>query len=297
MILASTKATMTGIAFAVLLAVLTDLVTGWLRSLLRQVGRGLTTRLRFHRDPTHDDHSTIHSGWIRVESGHWSQVHVHVRCAPSRRWDQPRRMHRDGVYRFVHRVRPGLFPHEADYSVPDELIRFVTPDQSTNPPNTAFACVFPTGVIEVAVPIAHRATPEGPVLAANSVSDLIAAFQREVASGAYQRIFGVTPGRIDWFLNVSPALADDAHQYREWVDIEFPGRRPGGRALGMRPSADPRGYGRNAARSIPTNSATENVLRPLLTDFLERNGFHDLDGSVEDIIAMSLTAIDKSAAR
>jgi hypothetical protein len=269
---------------AVVIAVMTDLLTGWVRAGLRRASAGVR-RLVSRGDPALDDHTTIHAGWIRVDSGSWPRVHVHLRCAPSARWQQVPRMDRDGVYRFVHRVAPGVFPHEADYSVPDELVRFASAtDLDATQRDQAFACASPPGVLEVSMSIEHRETDSGPVIAAADVAAMIGGFRSEVASGAFERIFGLSPSRVDWFLNVSPSVSREGFQQEAWVDVDFPGRRPGGRASGMRPPADLRGYGRAASQSLPITASVDSVARPLLTDFLERNGFRDVQGAIDDLV-------------
>lgn len=268
---------------AVLIGVVTDLLTGWARSLVR-LTVGAARRRILRRGTSLDDHTTIHSGWIRVDGGRWPCVHVHVRCAPSTRWQEPRRMDRDGVYRLVHRVAPGVFPHEADYSVPDELIRFASADAPGEEADPAIACTMPSGVLEVSIPIEHRQTAVGPVIAASAVASVIGAFQSEVASGAFARIFGLSPTRVDWSLNLSPSISRGNFEQDSWVDLDFPGRRPGGRASGMRPPADVRGYGRAASQSRSPTARLDEVVRPLLSDLLERNGFREIDGAVDDVI-------------
>jgi len=268
---------------AVAIGVVTDLLTGWARSALRSaanLARGHVLR----RGSVVDDHMTIHSGWIRVDGGHWPSFHVHVRCAPSLHWEAPCRMDRDGVYRFVHRVAPGVFPHEADYSVPDELIRFASASEPDGEIDQVFACATPTGVLEVSVALEHRDTDAGPIVPVAAIARTIGNFQAEIASGAFDRIYGASAPRVDWFLNLSPSIARGDFQQSEWVDIDFPGRRPGGRASGMRPPADVRGYGRTASQSVSTAAPIDDAARPLLTDFLERNGYHEIDGAVDDII-------------
>jgi hypothetical protein len=194
-------------------------------------------------------------------------------------------MDRDGVCRFVHRVAPGVFPHEADYSVPDELVRFasaISPEATKRDP--AFACASPHGVLEVGVPIEHRETAGGPAISAADVAALIGAFRSEVASGAFERIFGLSPARVDWFLNLSPSVSREGFTQEAWADVDFPGRRPGGRASGMRPPADVRGYGRAASQSLRIAASFDSVARPMLIDFLERNGFRDVQGAIDDLI-------------
>lgn len=268
---------------AVVIAVVTDVLTGWARSSLRAASNSVRCLLS-RRNPALDDHTTIHSGWLRVDSGGRPRVQVHLRCAPSARWQPGRRMDRDGVYRFVHRVAPGVFPHEADYSVPDELIRFASIEETDSPgADRAYACALPSGVLEISVPIEHRDTDHGPAISATAIAALVAAFRSEVASGAFARIFGSSPTRLDWFLNVSPSISSGDFQQVAWADVEFPGRRPGGRALGMRPPADVRGYGRESSQSLSTTASADDVARPLLTEFLERNGFRDIEGAIDDL--------------
>jgi len=183
--LALTTLTLAGTVAAIVVGVVIGLVTGWVRSVLQWLGARLPARLRCLRGVrAPEDHTTINSGWISVVDSAYPQVHVHLRCAPSSRWPQPARMNRDGAYRFVHRVCPGVFSHEADYAVPDKQIRFSSPDKDGSPPDPAFGCCISTGVIELAVPIAHRLTAEGPVIAVAELSQLIARFHAEVASGS-----------------------------------------------------------------------------------------------------------------
>lgn len=261
--------------------VVLEFVTGWIRAGVRR----LTSAIRsnpFARGA--DDHLTIHSGWIRVDSGGWPRIHVHVRCAPSRQWKDRHRMRLDGMYRFVHRVRAGQFPHDAHYSVPDELIRFMTSDAAISPSDPGVACCAPNGVIELAIPLPCRTTADGLVLAASAVAELIAAFHAEIASGAYDRIYGVTPRRLDWMLNISPSITAGDFTSQPWTEIDFPGRRPTSRAQGMRPPADPRGYGRDATQSLAIHVDPAVLLRWLFTDLLERNGYHDITGAVTDTV-------------
>lgn len=274
---------------AVVVGVLTEVLTGWVRSAMRAAAR-LVRRVTRPGDPRRDDHSTIHAGWIRVDAGRWPTVHAHVRCAPSISW-APRRMDRDGLYRLVQRVAPGVFPHEADYAVPDELIRFASVDEKAASADQVFACALPNGVLELSVSVPHRETDDGPVLCIEAVARIVGRFQAEVASGAFDRTFDASPARVDWFLNVSPSISHGDFEQGEWVDLDFPGRRPGGRASGMRPAIDVRGYGRTASQSISVAAPTDAVVRPLMTDFLERNGYRDITGAVDDIIDVTKASL------
>lgn len=193
-------------------------------------------------------------------------------------------MDHDSVYQFVNRVVPGAFPHEADYSVPDELIRFATPVDTDARPDQGLVCATPSGVIEVSMPIDHRDGANGPVLPITEIAQLVTRFRSEVDSGAFGRIYGNSPARIDWLLNVSPVILSGDCQRTQWTDLDFPGRRPGGRAENMRPPADVQGYGRAASQSLAPSATLEAVARPLLVDLLERNGYRDIEGAVEDTI-------------
>jgi hypothetical protein len=177
----------------------------------------------------------------------------------------------------------GVFPNEADYAVPDELVRFMTKPIEGQQYDPSQLCCTPEGV-EVALPIDSDRGNEGePVIRAVAIASIVADLHRAVAEGLYEKVYGTRPNRLDWMLNVSPNISGPTAP-RPWTGIVFPRSVPEGRATGAMPSADVRGYGRSKTHSLPVGAPLEALLTPLLSDFLERNSYQGIAHAINDTV-------------
>jgi hypothetical protein len=282
MVIAAGSLTWAGVGAAVLIAVVVALITGWAQSFTRWLGRVFVDLVRSRRQP--DDHFTIGSGRLRVDGGGWPRYHVHVRCAPSQQWPQARRMNVDAVRSIVREAFPGVFPDEADYAVPDELVRFMTSPVPGEQYDPAQLCCTPQGVVEVALPIDHDLDNSGePVIRAVAIANVIVGLHGAVVGGLYQKIYEIEPKRLDWMMNVSPNITGPSAP-RPWRAVAFPRSVPEGRGTGAMPSSDVLGYGRDKTRSLPSRIGIHSLLTLTFTDFLERNSYRGFQNSVADMV-------------
>jgi hypothetical protein len=193
-------------------------------------------------------------------------------------------MNVEAALRIVAENFPGVFPNEADYAVPDDLVRFMTTPVEGQQYDPSQLCCTPQGVVEVALPIDHDLGNEAaPVIRAVAIAGVAADLHRAVADGLYENVYGTQPKRLDWMLNVSPNISGPTGP-RPWTGIVFPRSVPAGRAIGAMPSADVRGYGRSKSQSLPVGAPLRNHLAPLLADFLERNSYRGIDHAVADTV-------------
>ena len=121
------------------LTTIVGLAMGWLQKLLRHAAHAVSTRIKF-------DHSTIGTGWINGQAGSLPEFVIEVKCAPSRRIQEPQSIDPQGLLDFVQRHFEGTFPSVPEHNSPDST-RYAT-DRNQPGKVQQFAQFFKEGLIE-----------------------------------------------------------------------------------------------------------------------------------------------------
>jgi hypothetical protein len=211
-------------------------------------------------------------------------VRVVVCCAPNRSL-KPGDVHPEPAIQFVRSMFPGRFPFEPVRSMPPYGVRFEAPEGVEH----GYVEVLPTGCVEFCVSIP---TTPGPVtFAICDVVEPLVLMRDAMCSEDYERVFGsrrrrLRRPRFDWAVAVSQSvfLASQASGVT-WQDLTFPGRRPPRAGTNQMPSCPMLGYAAPELRNWNVRKRTADLVRVFLRDFLQQNGFHDVEPAIEDTLA------------
>lgn len=250
--------------------------------------------LRGHRFATwvgnwfRDDHQPIRFGSVGVFMPPGSTtdgVRVVIICAPSRTIRKARFDPGQAV-RFVQAHFAEQFPHPPTSSG-SEAVRF---ERTPGVFGTDYLWVNAKGRLDLGMTVATTQTAAA--RASLNVLDLlrpIALLAAATRSPDYWRILGADkaprcPG-FDWMIGTSIDISDREVGSRvAWDELAFPGRVPS-RASEPRLLCPPAGYAANELTGRRSDAPLEELLRPFLKSFLTENGYHDVDSSIDDVLA------------
>jgi len=212
---------------------------------------------------------------------------VQVICAPSRalrvRHFDPAR-----AITFVRASYPDRFTGRPSYtSTRDGVQFFLTPGPTPN----GFTRVCSNGRLDLVVPI----TPDQAADGARRIVDVvdllnpIADVARAASRSDYPAIFGARrtwrARRFDWVIGISVSSSSPtAGRVNSWDDLRFPGREPARQAERLYPFCPATGYAADELRGRREAQPLETMLRAVLVDLLEHNGYNNITGPVDDII-------------
>src|SRR6266568_4401225 len=117
----------------------------------------------------------------------------------------------------------------------------------------------------------------------------IADLARAAIRSDYSAIFGARrtwrARRFDWVIGISVSSSSNtAGRINSWDDLRFPGREPARQAERRFPFCPVTGYAADELRSRRNSQRLETMLRAVLVDLLEHNGYNNITGPVDDII-------------
>jgi hypothetical protein len=254
------------------LTTVVGLAMGWLQHWVRRASFAVSTRIKF-------DHSTIGTGWINGQTGSLPEFVIEVKCAPSRRIQEPQSIDPQALLNFVQLHFDGTFPPVPEHNSPDST-RYAT-DRNQAEKVQQFAQFFKEGLIETRLSIPHGFDDEGrPVLSLVDVMDRVVPFMVGVQQGAFHRLFG-TDRRLDWYFGLSQALQADS--WTPWQSLVFPGAEPGTRATGMHGPYSQVGFGSQHLRELKQSKPVDEILMIALTDLVNRSGYIDTEKAMIDI--------------
>ena len=225
------------------------------------------------------DHRPLRSSTIRVD-GADHQVNLLVCCAPNRSL-RHKEIDPGKAIRLVHQQFPGLFQGEPEFSMPWHGVSFAAGGDS----NGASIWVYASGCIALRLSL-----PTTPNPVTISIADLVQpllTMRETVRSPAYKQVFGARlPGlgrRFDWGIAVSPTVSTLQGQV-SWEDLVFPGRRPQRAGTDRRASCPSGGFAAGKLNNWSPRRSSADLVQIFLKDFLQQNGFHDVEPAIQDTL-------------
>lgn len=225
-------------------------------------------------------------GLMAVQSDGRSRIRMVIACAPSRAL---RRLgfSPDAAIRLVQRQFPGQFADQPASSDVRTGVRFTA--APTGSLDDGYAYVWVTGRIDLSTYIHLEPTAGRYVVPILAILEPIAQVAEATASPGYNEIFGSLrwplSRRFDWFIGVGGELVRDDGSTVPWDDLDFPGRRPQRAGTQQYPYCPPGGFARERLRSWNPRRPIRELLKAFLEDFLQTNGYHDIEAPVTDTLA------------
>lgn len=100
--------------------------------------------------------------------------------------------------------------------------------------------------------------------------------------------------RVDMKMFVASGALNDQGYRVEWTDLEFPGRRPAGRARLGAAAYDPTGLASSSLQSLPQTADRRKLTKIVIDDLLRQCQYHGVDGVADDVIG-SLVGVPPAA--
>jgi hypothetical protein len=236
-------------------------------------------------------------GLMTVQSDGIKRIRLVIACAPSRS------LHRttfspDAAIRLICSQFPGRFPDQPATSDLRTGVKFTaSPTGSTQ---DGYAWAWVTGRLDLSTYIQMEPASGRFVVPVMDILQPIAQVADAVASPAYAGVFGSPrwprPRRFDWFIGISGDLVRDDGGTVPWDDLDFPGRRPQRAGTQQYPYCPTGGFAREQLRSWNPKRPLSHLLQVFLADFLQTNGYHDIDDAITDTIKALKTSHSVSAA-
>ncbi len=203
-------------------------------------------------------------GLMAVQSDGRSRIRMVIACAPTR---SLRRLgfSPDAAIRLVQWQFPGQFADQPASCDVRTGVRFTA--APTGSLDDGYAYVWVTGRIDLSTYIHLEPTAGRYVVAILAILEPIAQVAEATASPGYNEVFG----SLRWPL--------------PWDDLDFPGRRPQRAGTQQYPYCPPGGFARERLRSWNPRRPIRELLKAFLEDFLQTNGYHDIEAAVADTLA------------
>lgn len=226
------------------------------------------------------DHGPIAGGWFgRNISGSQRQFRIEIKCAPSSTLSSQRHVSVEEVAPWARAVL-GESAHPA-WPGPDH-VRFEAAAAGTDSED-ALALVWPTGLLEAAIPIRHALDSAGlPTVDVMDLARTLATFVLTVRSGIHRSLYGrelLDRRRLDWHIAVTPAIALNGN-YTLWSSLVFPERIPPRTSAG-RPPTDDKGFG--DLLDVDVDLSPHAVVMTFLADYIKRAGYYETTDCLADI--------------
>lgn len=225
-------------------------------------------------------------GLMAVQSGGLNSLRLVIACAPSRSLRRVS-LSPDAAIRFIRTQFPDQFPDQPAVSDLRTGVKFtVSPTGSTQ---DGYAWTWVTGRLDLSTYVQLAPRDGRIVVPIMDVLHPIAQVAAAVASPAYARVFGKARWpfhrRFDWFIGVSGDLVRSDGATVPWDDLDFPGRRPQRAGGEQYPYCPPSGFAKERLRNWNPRRPIRELLRAFLEDFLQTNGYHDIEGAIADTLA------------
>ena len=235
------------------------------------------------------DHKALYRtpawGLMAVQSDGRSRIRLVIACAPSRSLRRAS-FSPDAAIRLIHRQFPGQFPDQPAASDVRTGVKFTfSPSGSTE---DGYGWVWVTGRIDLSTYIDLEPIGGRYLVPIMTILEPIADMAEAVASTNYRDVFGSRGWPLgqgyDWFIGVAGELLREDGCTVPWDDLQFPRRRPQRAGAQQYPYCPLGGFARERLRSWSPRLPIREVLKAFLEDFLETNGYHDIDAAVTDTL-------------
>jgi len=247
------------------------------------------------------DHKALYRqpawGLMAVQSGGLKSIRLVIASAPSRSLRRAT-FSPDAAIQLFRAQFPGQFPDQPAASDLRTGVKFtVSPTGSTK---DGYPWAWVTGRLDLSTYI--QLTPKDGrfIVPVMDILRPIAQVAEAVASPAYAEVFGSPrwPLRrhVDWFIGIGGDLVRDEGATVPWDGLEFRGRRPQRAGTQQYPYCPPSGFARDRLRSWNPQRPVSDLLRAFLEDFLQTNGYHDVDGAITDTLKAFKTSHQLPAA-
>jgi hypothetical protein len=236
------------------------------------------------------DHRALHQrpawGLMAVQSGGLNSLRMVIACAPSRSLRRAI-LSPDAAIRLIRNQFPGQFPDQPAVSDLHTGVKFTaSPSGSTQ---DGYAWAWVTGRLDLSTYLQLVPTKDGRIIV--PLMDIlrpISQVAQAMASEAYDQVFRRPRWpfrrRFDWFIGVGGDLVRDDGATVPWDDLDFPGRRPQRAGTQQYPYCPPSGFARDRLRNWDPKRPISDLLRVFLEDFLQTNGYHDVQGAIADTL-------------
>lgn len=230
------------------------------------------------------DHLTLDQRSLRSYSGVMTHAFLHVAVAPSRRL----RGGQDRLVDLASLLAAALGLPTVPYLADASSQRFVEEDHLGH---ARSLLVTRTGVLEMLWALEQVPCGNGAwAVRASDACAQLGRFARLVRSDDYGRLLGRSRhSRVDWTLGVTPTTVGDTGQ-RGWRDIIVIGVQPArasGHLYGFMP---PNGYGSSRLRGVKRSLGPEQIMRVMLEEWLQANGYLRISDAVDRTIDEAIAA-------
>jgi hypothetical protein len=232
---------------------------------------------------------TVGAGSLMVSLSPEQRVLVTVACAPSRSL-RLKTVDPDEALDFLQNCFPAYVGRAPDYSSSVSEVRFKRADGTYG---TGLAASV-SGRIDYSV-FADTQADESTVSV--QVVDLLRSLltmQRAISSPEYRRVYpdrrAAPPYKFDWFFSVSPGAILPNGASTSSIQLLWPDVAPRHSSPNQPDSCPPAGYGADRLRSWDMRRGQgEKLLRAVLEEFLQQNGYYDFQVAVDQATALALT--------
>jgi hypothetical protein len=235
------------------------------------------------------DHTTLHERSLRSYSGVMAHAYLHAAIAPSRRI---RPLNGDAMADVAALLSQSLGLPSTPAMAGPHSQRFETTDDADSPTRTLF--VTSSGVLEMLWALKQTPTDDASwSISALDACAALARFTTLVQGAVYRNILGRSHwsrylhSRVDWSLGVMPSAMRE-NGPRGWRDIIVVGPQPGratNHVYGFLPAA---GYGATRLHNVKCSLDTREVLRTLLAEWLQANGYLRTSPAIDRTIDAAL---------